>query len=103
MTRKESSMQTQVFNYINNEWLASQAQESLAVSNPATLEVLTNAVILIDPMLNPDGRDAFADLNHQNIGRLPNPMREDWSNDFDRWQPVKFRTFDPSILICSSL
>ncbi|UCC81979.1 MAG: hypothetical protein JSW46_13355 [Gemmatimonadota bacterium] len=61
-------------------------------SDAATMEVLQNAVILIDPMLNPDGRDAFANLNHQNLGRIPNPLREDWNNDFTRWQGTKFRT-----------
>jgi hypothetical protein len=60
--------------------------------DPATLEVLSNTVILIDPMLNPDGRDAFATLNHENIGRKPNPDPRDWANEFDRWQAVKFRT-----------
>jgi hypothetical protein len=60
--------------------------------DPATIEVLRNAVILIDPMLNPDGRDAFANLNHQNIGRALNPERDDWANDFTRWQGTKFRT-----------
>jgi hypothetical protein len=61
-------------------------------SDAATMEVLQNAVILIDPMLNPDGRDAFANLNHQTLGREPNPLREDWSNDFSRWQGTQFRT-----------
>ena len=58
----------------------------------ATIEVLQNAVIIIDPILNPDGRDAFAHLNHQNIGREPNPEQDDWGNDFTRWQALKFRT-----------
>jgi hypothetical protein len=61
-------------------------------SDAATMEVLQNAVILIDPMLNPDGRDAFANLNHQNSGREPNPLQEDWGNDFNRWQGTQFRT-----------
>ncbi len=61
-------------------------------SDAATMEVLENAVILIDPMLNPDGREAFANLNHENIGREPNPSRYDWANDFTRWQSLKFRT-----------
>jgi hypothetical protein len=61
-------------------------------SDAATMEVLQNAVVLIDPILNPDGRDAFANLNHQNLGRVPNPLREDWNNDFTRWQGTKFRT-----------
>ncbi len=60
--------------------------------DPATLEVLRNTVVLIDPMLNPDGRDAFATLNHENIGRVPNPDPNDWANDFTGWQGVKFRT-----------
>jgi hypothetical protein len=58
----------------------------------ATMEVLRNAVILIDPMLNPDGRDAFAHLTHENLGKKPNPKGEDWANDFTRWQGLKFRT-----------
>jgi hypothetical protein len=43
-------------------------------------------------MLNPDGRDAFAHLNHENLGRVPNPESEDWANDFTGWQSLKFRT-----------
>ncbi len=67
--------------------------ERLTTQNdPATLDVLRNAVILIDPMLNPDGRDAFAQLNHANLGHRPNSKLEDWTNDFDRWQSLKFRT-----------
>ena len=58
----------------------------------ATLEVLENVVVLIDPMLNPDGRDAFARLNHENIGRVPNAYGDDWANDFTPWQALKFRT-----------
>ncbi len=61
-------------------------------SDAATMEVLENAVIIIDPMLNPDGRDAFAHLNHENLGRMPNPSRQDWANDFTSWQALKFRT-----------
>lgn len=60
--------------------------------DPATLEALRNTVVLIDPMLNPDGRDAFAHLNHENIGRVPNPAPMDWANDFTGWQALKFRT-----------
>ncbi len=67
--------------------------ERLATQDDAaTMEVLDNAVILIDPMLNPDGRDAFAHLNHENLGRKPNADRNDWANDFTRWQSLKFRT-----------
>jgi len=58
----------------------------------ATRRALRDLVILIDPMLNPDGRDAFAHLNHEHLGRVPNPERGDWGNDFTSWQAVKFRT-----------
>ena len=57
-----------------------------------TRAVLASAVILIDPMLNPDGREAFAHTNHENIGRTPNPNRDDWANDFTRWDGLKYRT-----------
>jgi hypothetical protein len=58
----------------------------------ATLAVLRHAVVLIDPMLNPDGRDAFAHHNHAALGHRPNPDHEDWSNDFTGWQALQFRT-----------
>ncbi len=58
----------------------------------ATMEVLRNTVILIDPMLNPDGRDAFAGLNHSLIGREPSADHDDWSNSFTGWQALSFRT-----------
>jgi hypothetical protein len=67
-------------------------QQLTSQSDAATMDVLQNTVIIIDPMLNPDGRDAFASLIHQNLGRKPNPKGEDWSNSFDRWQGLKFRT-----------
>ncbi len=61
-------------------------------NDAATLEALRRTVVLIDPMLNPDGRDAFAHINHENIGRVPNPAPMDWANDFTGWQALKFRT-----------
>ncbi len=67
--------------------------EHLSTRNDsATLEALENVVVLIDPMLNPDGRDAFARLNHENIGRVPSAYGDDWANDFTPWQALRFRT-----------
>jgi hypothetical protein len=57
-----------------------------------TLQALANTVVLLDPMLNPDGRDAFAHRNHGAIGREPSAERDDWSNDFNRWEALRFRT-----------
>lgn len=61
-------------------------------NDPATLEVLGRVVVLIDPMLNPDGRDAFAHLNFMTNGQVANPAPMDWSNDFTGWESLKFRT-----------
>ncbi|MGB6334133.1 MAG: M14 family zinc carboxypeptidase, partial [Thermoanaerobaculia bacterium] len=67
--------------------------QRLATAEDAeTLEVLDNTVILLDPMLNPDGRDAFAWRNLERNGREPSAERDDWSNDFDSWEAVQFRT-----------
>ncbi|HUF78114.1 MAG TPA: M14 family metallopeptidase, partial [Thermoanaerobaculia bacterium] len=67
--------------------------ERLATADdPETLEVLDGCVVLIDPMLNPDGRDAFAHRNHERLGHRPNPRAEDWSNDHGMWDAVRFRT-----------
>ncbi|MGD8727437.1 MAG: M14 family zinc carboxypeptidase, partial [Gemmatimonadales bacterium] len=58
----------------------------------ATLEVLENVVVLIDPILNPDGRDAFTHVVHENLGMHPQSDPRDWSNSFTGWQGTKFRT-----------
>ncbi len=67
--------------------------DHLANSDGAeTTRLLQNAVVLVDPMLNPDGRDAFAQRNHQSIGRFTNAGRDDWSNDFTSWDGLQYRT-----------
>jgi murein tripeptide amidase MpaA len=57
-----------------------------------TQRLLRDAVVLVDPMLNPDGRDAFAHRNHQALGGAPNPNPQDWANDFVAWEALQFRT-----------
>lgn len=57
-----------------------------------TRRILDELVVIVDPMLNPDGRDAFAHDNHRFVGREPNPRRDDWANDFNRWQALGYRT-----------
>lgn len=61
-------------------------------SDPATLDVLRRTVVLIDPMLNPDGREGFAQLQAERTGRRPSSDEADWSNDFSPWQPLQYRT-----------
>ena len=57
-----------------------------------TLEHLRNTVMIIDPTINADGRDAFAEYNHQKLGRTVITDNDDWSNDFNAWQAREFRT-----------
>lgn len=67
--------------------------EHLASRDDAeTMAVLDNVVVLLDPMLNPDGRDAFARRNHESIGRQAKAQRDDWSNDYNYWEGLQFRT-----------
>ncbi len=42
-----------------------------AAQGPAIDSLLTQAVLIIDPMLNPDGRDRFVDWVNRNRGRVP--------------------------------
>lgn len=60
--------------------------------DPETLEILASTLILMDPILNPDGRDAHARHNHENLGRIVASDRRDWSNDFTPWEGLKYRT-----------
>ncbi len=67
--------------------------EHFTTSNdPETLEHLSNTLMIVDPVINSDGRDAFAIFNHQHKGREPNPDLADWSNDFTFWDALKYRT-----------
>ncbi len=67
--------------------------EHFTTSNDAeTLEQLRNTVIVVDPTINADGRDAFAQANHQLLGRTVHADNDDWSNDFNGWEARKYRT-----------
>ncbi|TVQ04702.1 MAG: hypothetical protein EA359_05590 [Balneolaceae bacterium] len=67
--------------------------EHFTTSNdPETLEQLNNTLMVVDPVINSDGRDAFAIFNHQQKGRVANPDLADWSNDFTFWDALKYRT-----------
>ena len=60
--------------------------------DPETLEQLQNTVMVIDPNVNSDGRDAFAQTNHQMLGRTVHADNDDWSNDFNGWEARQYRT-----------
>jgi len=80
------------FELSGSEGLLMLLERLTTKNDSATLNVLKNTVVLIDPVLNPDGRDAFANLNIENMGRFANPEGDDWGNSFTSWQAVKFRT-----------
>lgn len=80
------------FELSGSEGLLKLVEHLTTRDDPETLEVLRNTVVLIDPMLNPDGRDAFVHANHESIGREPSAARDDWSNDFNGWEALSFRT-----------
>ncbi|MCU0626405.1 MAG: hypothetical protein MUF21_07970 [Gemmatimonadaceae bacterium] len=61
-------------------------------SDPATLEVLRKLVVIVDPMLNPDGRDMFATSHHDLTGETASALPFDWSHDWSPWQALAFRT-----------
>ncbi len=56
------------------------------------MEQLRNTVMVLDPNINSDGRDAFAQYNHQHLGRTVTSDMADWANDFNFWEAVKYRT-----------
>lgn len=45
----------------------------LTLKNPATASWLSNTVVIIDPCLNPDGRDRYVNWYNSVAGRYPNP------------------------------
>lgn len=61
-------------------------------TDAATRRVLREAVVIVDPMLNPDGRDAFAARIRERMGSEALPDRRHWSNDFTAWESIKYRT-----------
>ncbi len=80
------------FELSGTEGLLMLVEDLVHGDDEATRELLQNTVILLDPMLNPDGRDAFAHHNHQRTGGYINALREDWANDFTFWEALSFRT-----------
>jgi hypothetical protein len=80
------------FELSGSEAVLKMLERLTTADDDETVDILQNCVVMFDPMLNPDGRDAFANINHENIGREPSPDLEDWSNAFTGWQALKFRT-----------
>jgi len=80
------------FELSGSEGLLKLLERLATGEDAATRRVLEEAVVIVDPMLNPDGRDAFAQKNHRALGRSPDPDPLDWANDFTFWQALAYRT-----------
>lgn len=80
------------FELSGSEGLLRLLERLASADDAATLQALDKTVVLIDPMINPDGRDAFAQFNHRQLGASPNARRQDWNNSFSNWQALQFRT-----------
>ena len=63
-----------------------------AEDDDAIDEILANTVIIVDPVLNADGREAFVNYNHRRYGSEPRATPEDWANDTTPWEGLGFRT-----------
>jgi hypothetical protein len=74
------------------EGLLMLLEHLVTADDSETQRVLENTVILIDPMLNPDGREAFAAHNHDGLGATVTANPDDWTNDFTSFQALRFRT-----------
>jgi hypothetical protein len=80
------------FELSGTEGVLRMIEHYTTANDPQTLEELRNTVIIADPVINSDGRDTFAQFNHQHEGRVTNPDPAHWSNDFTSWESLKFRT-----------
>ncbi|CAN5381314.1 M14 family zinc carboxypeptidase [soil metagenome] len=80
------------FELSGTEGLVKILEHFTTSDDPETLEQLQNTVMIVDPTINADGRDAFAQANHQKLGRTVHADNDDWSNDFNSWEARKYRT-----------
>jgi hypothetical protein len=68
------------YNVHGNESVSTEAAMavlySLAEPNKQVAEWLENTVVVIDPCINPDGRDRYVNWYNQQVGRWPNPLPE---------------------------
>ncbi len=63
-----------------------------AEDDEALERILDNTVIIADPILNPDGREAFVAYNHRRVGHEIDGDTDDWANDYTGWEGLGFRT-----------
>lgn len=74
------------YNVHGNEAVSSEAAmkvmyELLNTGNPTTQEILKNTVVILDPCLNPDGRDRYAQWYNRVMGIPNNPTPWAWEHN----------------------
>ncbi len=87
---------SQVFNDLAIVWLSYNVHGNEAVSTEAAMRVLyelasgnnaqavewlKNTVVIIDPCINPDGRDRYVNWYNQKANTILNPHPESWEHD----------------------
>ena len=87
---------TQVFSDIAIVWLSYNVHGNEAVSTEAAMQVLyelssgenaqanewlKNTVVIIDPCINPDGRDRYVNWYNQKANTITNAQPESWEHD----------------------
>ncbi|WP_373513083.1 M14 family metallopeptidase, partial [Persicitalea sp.] len=74
------------YNVHGNEAVSSEAvmkvmYELLNTSNSTTQEILKNTVVILDPCINPDGRDRYAQWYNRVMGMPNNPTPWSWEHN----------------------
>ncbi len=76
------------YNVHGNESVSSEAAMQVvyqlaAGTDPVTTQILEELVVILDPLLNPDGRDRYVHSYQKRLGSEPNPRREAWEHSED--------------------
>ena len=74
------------YNVHGNEAVSSESvmkvmYELLNKDNPTTQEILKNTVVILDPCINPDGRDRYAQWYNRVMAAQPNPTPWAWEHN----------------------
>ena len=74
------------YNVHGNEAVSTEAvmgvlYELTNSDNARTREWLKNTVVILDPCINPDGRDRYATWYHQHANRPPNASPDSWEHN----------------------
>lgn len=74
------------YNVHGNEAVSTEAAmgvlyELATTRNAQAAEWLKNTIVIIDPCINPDGRDRYVNWYNQKVNAIPNPQPESWEHD----------------------